>query len=89
MAFSKESERGALWERQGRSGRFLSGKLTVGGKTIEVVAFFNTSKKNPKEPDVRVYESEPRDAQTPKNAPQRDGSATAAVGDINPDDIPF
>ncbi len=47
-----------LWKHQGKNGEYLTGK-TVGKDTIDMklVGFFNTNKKNPKEPDVQIYES--------------------------------
>lgn len=48
----------ALWKHQGKNGEYLTGK-TVGTETVEMklVGFFNTNKKNPKEPDIQIYES--------------------------------
>lgn len=44
----------ALWLRQSKSGKqYLSGKDENGKK---LVGFINSHKKNPKEPDLRVYE---------------------------------
>lgn len=43
----------SLWKKESRSG---NGYFT--GRTVEkenLVAFYNTNKKNPKEPDLRVY----------------------------------
>lgn len=45
----------ALWKHKGNSGEYLSGQ-TVGDSSFNVVGFFNTNKKNPNEPDVRIYE---------------------------------
>lgn len=43
----------ALWKNKSKSGNeYLTGKDEIG----KLVAFFNTNKKNPKEPDIRVYE---------------------------------
>lgn len=44
----------ALWKHKGEKGEYLTGKTEDG--SINLVAFFNTNKKNPNEPDVRVYE---------------------------------
>ena len=44
----------ALWQHKSKDGKtYFSGK-TEGGKQ-NLTGFFNTNKKNPKEPDLRVY----------------------------------
>lgn len=43
-----------LWKKKSKAALdYLSGKLVTGDP---VVAFYNTNKKNPKEPDIRVYD---------------------------------
>ena len=43
----------ALWKRQSKAGNtYFSGKNSIGEN---IVGFFNTNKKNPKEPDLKVY----------------------------------
>jgi uncharacterized protein (DUF736 family) len=43
----------AVWKQKARSGRtYLSGKDI---EDVRVTGFYNTNKKNPKEPDVRFY----------------------------------
>lgn len=59
---SREDELGGLWTRQGRNGEFLSGKLTIDGREVEVIVFPNDRKQpGEKTPDWRVYRSQPRD----------------------------
>lgn len=72
----KQKEWGALWiKTSGKGMSFMSGTLDIDGKKVEVVAFLNSNKKNPKEPDWRLYESRPHEQQ--ENAlPQR---ATEAI----------
>ena len=49
----------ALWEQKSKNGlEYLTGKDAEGNK---IVAFYNESKKNPKEPDIRVYYSNEED----------------------------
>ncbi len=87
MAFDRDSELGALWTRQGRSGDFLSGKITIDGVVTELVVFPNSHKKpGEKSPDWRIYKSEPRDGQSP--APQQKPIRTATAAELD-DDIPF
>ena len=45
----------ALWENKKGDSVYYTGK-TSDDKPVRVVAFINDSKKNPKEPDIRVYE---------------------------------
>lgn len=46
-----------LWLKTSKSGnQYLNGYVSD-HKDMKLVAYFNTDKKNPKEPDVRVYES--------------------------------
>ena len=61
----KEKENGVkleeafvLWIHESKGGNdYLSGNTptTNEGVTLNLVGFFNTKKKNPKEPDIRVY----------------------------------
>lgn len=44
-----------LWKKKSKSGlEYLSG-FTSGEEKVNLVGYFNTDKKNPKEPDIRVY----------------------------------
>ncbi len=56
---------GALWIRQGKKGKFLSGELQLEGRDgpkISVLVFKETDKKNQKGPDYTINQSddEPR-----------------------------
>lgn len=68
---AREDEIGGLWRRDGSNGEFLSGRLTIDGKSVEVVVFPNTYKQDgERTPDWRVYLSQPRpDAGQPQNRP--------------------
>lgn len=62
---TKQKEYGALWcKKSGKGTDFMSGTLEIDGKKVEVVAFLNSNKKNPKEPDWRIYESKPKEQTT-------------------------
>jgi uncharacterized protein (DUF736 family) len=50
-------ELGALWEKQGAKGAYMTG--TISG--VKVVLFKNGNKANDKQPDWRVLKSKPRD----------------------------
>ena len=47
----------ALWESETKDGKtnYYTGK-TSGDKSIRLVGFINTVKKNPNQPDIQVYE---------------------------------
>lgn len=46
-----------LWKNVSKSGKeYLSGFVNS-DETFRLIAYFNTDKKNPKEPDIRVYQS--------------------------------
>lgn len=46
----------SLWISESKNGNeYLSGKLSSDLGGSRVIGYFNTNKKNPKEPDVRVY----------------------------------
>ncbi len=57
----KERDIGALWKREGKGQRYLSGKLTVKGEQVDIVVFVNKFKEKENQPDFRVYYSKPRD----------------------------
>jgi hypothetical protein len=46
-----------LWRKQSKVGKdYLTGFVSK-DQNVKLVGYFNTDKKNPKEPDVRVYQS--------------------------------
>ena len=60
----KLEEAGALWEEESQNGRrYWSGRLADGRK---IVGFENTSKKNDKEPDIRIYIQDNQDGNGPR-----------------------
>lgn len=59
----KAREIGALWTRTGKTGtKFMSGKITLGQKTVNVVVYKNKFKKGDdpedKSPNLRIYLSD-------------------------------
>jgi hypothetical protein len=72
----KEADIGALWIKDGKNGKFMSGKIKVGDQEVPVVVFRNTYKEEgSNKPDYKVYRQQPRDGE-PKRA-------------LDKDDIPF
>lgn len=46
-----------LWKNKSKNNvEYLSGKLSDEGSDVKLVGYFNSRKKNPKEPDIRVYD---------------------------------
>lgn len=41
----------AMWRQEGKQGHYFSGKAG----SIKLLGFYNGKKKNPKEPDIRIY----------------------------------
>ena len=45
-----------LWEDTSKAGRkYLNGRTSEESDSTKLVGFYNTNKKNPKEPDIRIY----------------------------------
>ena len=52
-----EKEAFVLWLKESKKGnKYLTGFVSA-NQDMKLIAYFNTDKKNPKEPDVRVYQS--------------------------------
>lgn len=63
---------GALWLKEGKKGKFMSGVLTWGEQKIPLVVFKNNRKQEAKHPDYEIFLSEPREQQQPQQAPNDD-----------------
>lgn len=56
-------ELGALWKKEGRNQTYLTGYISnSAGERLNIVIFSSKTKKNPNQPDYRIFESLP-----PKN----------------------
>ena len=56
-----EREIGALWKREGKNQKYLTGKMKqADGSEQQVVIFSNKNKTKDNQPDFRIYKSEPR-----------------------------
>jgi hypothetical protein len=77
---------GALWRRDGKNQKFLSGKITIGEfgeeKEVQIVVFKNKFKEKENQPDFRIYEDTPMKK---KAIPPADNSVKEEEGD---DDLP-
>lgn len=78
----KEKSIGALWQKQGERGVYMTGVIEVDGKQVKLVVFPNSYKKEQKHPDWRIFLSQPREqqVQTPMSNEQPE---------IDVSDIPF
>lgn len=64
MPYEKDpNELGALWEKSGRNGPYMTG--TISG--VKVVVFKNGKKNSDKSPDWRVLKSVPKDGARPRS----------------------
>ena len=91
----KKREIGALWRREGKNQKYLSGKVTLGEfgeeQTFQVVIYSNKFKEKDNQPDFRIYKSEPAKSSdsTPEvtdSAPEV-GQSTPEVGDPDIPDV--
>ena len=64
---TKLEEAFALWESNKGETPYYTGK-TAGDKSVRLVAFINKVKKNPNQPDLRVYEQVEKGKQKPEVA---------------------
>tara|TARA_Y100000310_G_scaffold295215_1_gene326340 strand:- start:3456 stop:3716 length:261 start_codon:yes stop_codon:yes gene_type:complete len=62
-----QRELGALWKRESPNQKYLTGRLQVDGKDVNVVVFMNKHKTKENQPDFRVYRSKDRDEVSSSN----------------------
>jgi uncharacterized protein (DUF736 family) len=55
-----QRELGALWKRESPNQKYLTGRIQVDGKEVNVVVFMNKHKSKDNQPDFRVYRSKDR-----------------------------
>jgi uncharacterized protein (DUF736 family) len=48
---------GALWLKDGKAGKFMSGNLEINGQKVQIMVFKNTKKADLKQPDYRIVQS--------------------------------
>lgn len=88
----KEKELGALWLREGKNTKFLSGfiKDPETGEKQQVIVFKNKKDENTHEkaPDYSIFKNDFNDEKKPsekKSAPAKEES----VPDVDEDEVPF
>jgi hypothetical protein len=57
---------GALWLKDGKKGKFMSGKIEVEGKEYAILVFKN-EKKNDKQPDYNINLRNDNEVEKPKS----------------------
>lgn len=57
----KNNSIGALWEKEGKAGKYMSGQIEIGGNKINIVVFKNTNKKKENHPDWNILISKPKE----------------------------
>jgi hypothetical protein len=79
----KENELGALWEKEGKKGKYFSGNVTIEGNRQYFVVFRN-DKKTPgsNQPDWNILKPQPREGVTTEKVKE-------IFQDDAPDGIPF
>lgn len=83
---NKNNRIGALWIKEGRKGKFMSGNVEIDGVKVDIVVFKNDKGDNPKRPDYSILKSEPRGESKPYVQP---GSPADDHRNGFDDDIPF
>lgn len=91
---NKDREIGALWLKTSAAGnQFCSGTVKMGDEVVSVVMFREKAenKKNPNQPDYRIYLSTPRDGQAApaaKAAPAKAATPKPAAAPQS-EEVPF
>jgi hypothetical protein len=89
----KKRELGALWRRDGKSQKYLSGILKFGEfgteQEVRVVVFTNKGKqKNEKAPDFIVYQESKKEGQSDEILDGDPVASSAPATSANDDDLP-
>ena len=85
----KKREIGALWRREGKNQKYLSGKVTLGEfgeeQTIQVVIYSNKFKEKDNQPDFRIYKSEPAAPSSQQSDTSVSSARESAPESVDPD----
>jgi len=71
MSTEQQKSIGAIWERDGKGGPYLSGEIEIDGQKVRFVAFRNRHKKEQKHPDWRILPSQERGGSVPPESQKR------------------
>ena len=53
----KNKSIGALWLKEGKNGKFMSGSIEIEGRKHNFVVFKNSYKEQDKQPDYKIFEA--------------------------------
>jgi hypothetical protein len=62
--YTKDDELGALWEKEGPKGPYMTGSVTVDGKKTDIVVFRNHFRTKDNHPAFRILRSRPKEERT-------------------------
>ena len=86
----KERSYGAMWEKQGPKGTYMTGNLeVVEGEKVAVVMFKSDKGDNPKRPDWVIFKSKPKVATAPAVEQKGQPNDPKAEQEVQTTDIPF
>ena len=89
----KPNKVGALWQREAKSGRtYYTGVLELpNGTKLDVVAFPQEHKKNPKGPDIVINIARPRENthDNYRNDERQPRNVRSGAPEVGNEDIPF
>ena len=54
MSEGKSKYIGALWLKEGKNGKFMSGEIEIDGEKTSILVFKNTYKEKPNQPDYKI-----------------------------------
>ena len=77
---------GALWIREGKSGKFMGGNIEIDEREYSIMIFKNNRKENEDQPDYRIVMPDDVDNGVHGKEPQRNYQREEEPDD---DDIPF
>lgn len=83
---------GALWEKDGAKGTYMSGEIEIPKGTegkLRVLVFRNTNKERDKEPDHRIMVSDGEDDRAPRKTKRDEEPAERYSPPITDDEPPF
>jgi len=91
MSEQKKNDKiGALWERVGNKGPWMSGEIEIDGVKHSVVVFKNTFKEKDTQPDWNILKSKPREGGQQRPAPQEQQTRSYhPVADVDDESVPF
>lgn len=66
---AKEESIGALWVKDGKNDKFMTGQIKIDGVVTRVIVFKNKYKETTKHPDYKIYLAKERTQVTDDDSP--------------------